>query len=208
MSSRPVRALYILHDGEEGLPRVLSEAAEVVLTHMGRKPDLSTLDNPPHLIVMGAPLDAEMLRELHTVEALYLPIIGMGTGPAEHLAAHVSNDISAEDLKVVFNLIREHAEIWNLDANSGEHPLVAKLLESFTDHVTRMIEHLMALRIPEYRKRTDRVIEACEWVASHVGMSDQDLRPLLYAACFREIGKMGLPDRILFSTRSTRTPAD
>jgi response regulator RpfG family c-di-GMP phosphodiesterase len=208
MNPRPIRVLYILHEDEHEPPHVLTEAAEVVMIHSGGTPDLSVLEEPPHLIVMGTPLDEEMLRELHTVQALCLPIIGLGTGPAEHLTAHVSENISAQDMRVILDLAREHAEIWSLDANSGEHPLVAKLLESFTDHVTRMLEHLLALRIPEYRRRTDRVIEACEWIASHVGLSDQELRPLLYAACLREIGKMGLPDRILFSTRSSRSPSE
>jgi HD-GYP domain-containing protein (c-di-GMP phosphodiesterase class II) len=208
MGKRPIRVLYILHENEYEPPCVLSEAAEIVLARTGGTPHLSALDEPPHLIVMGTPLDEEMLRELHTVEALHLPIIGLGTGPAEHLAVHVSGSISAEDLRVVLDLTREQAGIWSLDASSDEHPLVAKLLESFTDHVTRMIEHLLALRIPEYRKRTDRALETCEWIASHLGMSDQELRPLLYATCFREIGKMGLPDRILFSTQSSRTPAE
>jgi HD-GYP domain-containing protein (c-di-GMP phosphodiesterase class II) len=208
MSETSVRVLYLLHDSEHEPPRVLTAAADVVSAHPWGTPDLSALENPPNLIAVGTPLDETMTHELREVEALHLPMIGLGTGPSEHFAADVSNTITPADLRLVLNLVLQQSAIWRLDAESDDHPFVAKLLESVTDSVTRMIEHLMALRIPEYRKRTDRVISACEWIASHLGMTDEELKTLLYAACLREIGKLGLPDRILFTPLKERSEAD
>ena len=208
MNMSPVRVLYLLHDSEHEPPKILTETADVVSAHPWGTPDLSALENPPNLIVVGTPIDETMIRELLSIKALRLPIVGLGTGPSEHFTVDVSDTISVDDLRVILNLVLQQAEIWRLDADSDDHPLVAKLLESVTDSVTRMIEHLMALRIPEYRKRTDRVIHACEWIASHLGMTDEELKTLLYSACLREIGKLGLPDRILFTPRRERSDSD
>jgi response regulator RpfG family c-di-GMP phosphodiesterase len=71
-----------------------------------------------------------------------------------------------------------------------------------------MIEHLMSLRIPEYRKRTERVVQASLWIGTHLGLSETDLATLLYSARLREIGKLGLPDRILFMQRADRSAVD
>ena len=208
MNHAPVRVLYLLHDEEHDAPEVLHEAADVVSIRPYGTPDLSALDNPPNIVVVSRPLDETMVQELRSIKALHLPIIGMGTGPSEHFAADFSETITASDLKTILSCTLYKSETERLDANSDDHPLIARLYDSITDSVTRMIEHLMSLRIPEYHKRTDRVIQACEWIASHLGMTDYELKTLLYAACLREIGKLGLPDRILFTPREKRSEED
>lgn len=208
MTESPIRVLFLLHDSEHEAPEVLTQAVEVVSVHSWGTPDLSALDNPPNIIVVSKPLDETMILELRAVQALHLPMVGLGTGPAECFDADVSADINAEDLRTILRLVIQQSEIRHLDAHSDTHPLVMRLMDTVTDSVARMIEHLMAQRIPAYRKRTDRVIKACVWIATHLGMTDNELKTLLHAACLREIGKLGLPDRLLFMPRHLRSDTD
>ena len=34
----------------------------------------------------------------------------------------------------------------------------------------RALEHLLALRLPDYRERTARVTEACLWIGGHLNL--------------------------------------
>lgn len=208
MIDTPVRVLYLLHQHEHGAPELLKKAADVVSVHPWGTPDLSALDNPPNVIVVSRPLDETMVRELRSVLALHLPIVGIGTGPVACCEVHVSEHIDSHDLAMILKLEIQRSEIMHLDAHSEKHPLVSRLMDTVTDSVARMIEHLMAQRIPAYRKRTDRVIKSCVWIASHLGMTDEELKTLLHAACLREIGKLGLPDRLLFMPRHLRSETD
>jgi response regulator RpfG family c-di-GMP phosphodiesterase len=53
-----------------------------------------------------------------------------------------------------------------------------------------------------------RIFDTCLWIGNHLCLSAQDLKELLHAARVREIGKLGLPDKLLFSQRKHRTPED
>jgi response regulator RpfG family c-di-GMP phosphodiesterase len=59
--------------------------------------------------------------------------------------------------------------------------------------------------MPDYSDRADRVVQASFWIGSRFGMERSQLHDLVYAARLREIGKLGLPDRILFTPRHQRT---
>jgi len=202
MAEQKVHVLHLLHEGEHDAPTNLRLAASVVCAHGAGLPDLSALDEPVQVITVCAPVDHEMSLALDAVGHLDLPVLGIGTGGGPGRHADVSSEISPTDLSVVLHLLCQVRE-----SESSEAPSRA-WLDDLTDKITCMVEHLMALRMPNYLARAERVVKCCEWVASRIGMSDREMRVLLQASRLREIGKLGIPDKILFEKRSKRAPAE
>ncbi|MCX6601121.1 MAG: hypothetical protein NT025_06125, partial [bacterium] len=76
------------------------------------------------------------------------------------------------------------------------------------EQMISMLEHLLTMRIPDYADRAGRVLEASLWIGGHLCLPPHELKDLSRAARLREIGKLGLPDRLLFARRRDRTPVE
>lgn len=200
------RALYILGPDEKRPPDVVGKAADVRSIRRGYAADLSIKQFDPSVVVIGAPLDHEGEMALDRVAPLVLPTIGYGTGPHDRLMCDVSVTISMHDLRSVLQILSSPAA---MSATPGlPQNGLGTWLKHSADDFAQMMEHLLSLRMPDYRGRAERVVQACLWIASHLGMAGDELTTLSLAARMREIGKLGLPDKILFTPRLERTPEE
>jgi HD-GYP domain-containing protein (c-di-GMP phosphodiesterase class II) len=198
------RAIYLLHPDERSAPQIIENAAEVRCIRRGHEPDLSIKQFDAAVVIIGAPMDHEAHVALDRMATMMLPVLGFGTGPNERLIADVSVTISLGDLRSMISLLGSPATLCSLPPGHGANGLGTWLKHS-ADNFAQMMEHLLALRMPDYRDRAERVVQACLWIGSHLGMGGEELNTLQLAARMREIGKLGLPDRILFATREQRT---
>lgn len=199
------RVLYLLQPEERGAPDILVKAAEVRCIRRGHEPDLSIKQYDPAVIVIGAPMDHEAQIALDRVSTLMLPVLGFGTGQHERLMCDVTLNIALSDLRSMLAMLASPATLCSLPPGQGANGMGTWLKHS-ADDFAQMMEHLLSLRMPDYRDRAERVVQACLWIASHLGMGGEELHTLLLAARMREIGKLGLPDKILFTRREDRTP--
>ena len=76
----------------------------------------------------------------------------------------------------------------------------------FADDNEQIISIRTLLSIINTRDRytynhTDRVVHFCETFAKHIGLSDENLRLLLYSAYLHDIGKINVPQEILISEK-------
>lgn len=203
-SNLRVRALYLLHPDERSAPEVVQLACETRCIRRGHDPDLSVKQFDPAVIVIGAPLDHEGHVAIDRVATLMLPVVGYGTGPSDRLMCDVTATIAMPDFRSLLSLLASPAALCNLPPGTGANGMGTWLKHS-ADDFAQMMEHLLALRMPDYRDRAERVVQACLWIASHLGMGGEELNTLQLSARMREIGKLGLPDKILFTPRDERT---
>jgi len=203
-----VRALHVLHSGQRDAPDNLRQAA--VGLHLfpgGSGADATVREFFPQVITLLGTPDADLHALLDPLEDLNLPAVGVGTGPSDMLAAAVSPTITAEDLQVVLQLVcdlsveRRQSTVYTPNA-------IAAGLVVAVDDMIQLLEHLLALRIPDYRERAQRVVESSLWICNHLNMPAEDIRDLVRSARLREIGKLGLTDRLLFARRIERTPEE
>lgn len=199
------RALYLLNTDERNAPETVMHAADVRCIRRGSEPDLSIKQFDPAVVIIGAPIDHEANIALDRISTLMLPILGFGTGPSERLMCDVSVTIAMPDLRSMISLLASPATLCALPPGQGVNGIGTWLKHS-ADDFAQMMEHLLALRMPDYRDRAERVVQACLWIGSHLGMGGEELNTLQLAARMREIGKLGLPDKILFTAREQRTP--
>ncbi|NUO20239.1 hypothetical protein HUU59_12410 [bacterium] len=199
------RVLYLLNTDERNAPEAVLQAAETRCIRRGCQPDLSIKQFDPAVIVIGAPMDHDAHIALDRVSTLMLPVLGFGTGPCERLMCDVSVTIAMTDLRSMISLLASPATLCALPPGQGVNGIGTWLKHS-ADDFAQMMEHLLALRMPDYRDRAERVVQACLWIGSHLGMGGEELNTLQLAARMREIGKLGLPDKILFTPREQRTP--
>lgn len=198
------RVLYLLHPEERVAPDVIQQAADVRCIRRGAEPDMSIKQFDPAVIVIGPPMDHDGHVAIDRVSTLMLPVLGFGTGPCERFMADVTATIAMGDLRSMLSLLASPAALCSLPPGQGVNGMGTWLKHS-ADDFAQMMEHLLALRMPDYRDRAERVVQACLWIASHLGMGGEELNTLQLAARMREIGKLGLPDRILFASREQRT---
>lgn len=206
-SSFYARVVYLLGPEEKRPPDVILQAADVRSIRRGHEPDLSIKQFDPTAVIIGAPLDHEAQIALDRVATLMLPVVGFGTGPSERTICNVTAAISMPDLRAILQVVSSPAVLCALPAGQSTNGLGTWLRHSAEDFA-QMIEHLLSLRIPDYKERAERVLQACLWIASHLGMGGEELNTLSLAARMREIGKLGLPDEILFAARNERSPDD
>lgn len=202
--SRIVNVLYLLRSDERSAPDVVRTAAEVRCMRFGTEPDLSIKQFDPAAVMIGAPFDHDAQLALDRVSTLMLPTIGIGTGPSDRLMCNVTAAIELHDLRAILELLASPATICSGPAGRSANGVGMWLKHSADDFAT-VLENLLVLRIPDYRERAERVVQACLWIGSHLGMGGEELNTLLLAARLREIGKLGLPDAILFAQRKDRT---
>ncbi len=206
-SSFYARVVYLLGPEEKRPPDVILHAADVRSIRRGHEPDLSIKQFDPTAVIIGAPMDHEAQVALDRVATLMLPVVGFGTGPSERTICNVTAAISMPDLRAILQVVSSPAVLCALPAGQSTNGLGTWLRHSAEDFA-QMIEHLLSLRIPDYKERAERVLQACLWIASHLGMGGEELNTLSLAARMREIGKLGLPDEILFASRNERSPDD
>ncbi|MCB9357370.1 MAG: hypothetical protein H6505_02265 [Calditrichaeota bacterium] len=201
------RAIYLLGPDEKRAPEALQHAAELRLLRRGSDPDLSIKQFDPTAVVIGPPMDHDAQVALDKLSTLMLPTIGFGTGQSDRLMCNVTAAISMHDLRAVLQVVSSPAALASLPPGFTANG-IGTWLKHTAEDFAQVIEHLLALRMPDYRERAERVSQACLWIASHLGMGGEELNTLSLAARMREIGKLGLPDRILFTPRSERTSED
>lgn len=201
-----IRLLYCLREGETHLPGCFARAGlDIHLIRAGTEPDPSSKEFQPQLIAIHAPFDFETRVAVQKCAELDLPAIGIGYDPPGYIDACVSEDISVPDLKAVLEL----AIALSTERRSGRESCRAENSGQchgrVTDDTIRLLEHLLSLRLPDYRERAERMFETCLSIGSHLCLPPAEMKDLLRAARLREIGKLGIPDRILFARRETRT---
>lgn len=201
--SSALRVLYLVRD-EQAAPDVLRLVATALhQLPAGSIPDDAVRNFGPQAVVIAEPFDHEARHALEQVSTLNCPALGLGTGEADFLAAVASPTIGAHDLETFIELTSALHACQNPVANGAADAVDA---EHAREDLIRMLEHLMSLRIPGYQERAARIFDMCLWIGNHLCLAPPDLRELLAAARLREIGKLGLPDVLLFSSRDTRTP--
>ncbi|MDD5088480.1 MAG: hypothetical protein PHI18_06755 [bacterium] len=201
-----VRVLHVLHAGQRDVPDNLRQAAAAVyVVPGGAKADDAVRDFNPQVITLCGVIDGEMRALLDPLEELSLPAVGLGTGPSEALTAAVGARIAAEDLHTVLNLVCELSVERRRSPVYTPRAIEAGLVVAVDDMI-ELLEHLLALRIPDYRERAQRVAEATLWICHHLNLPADEVRDLVRSARLREIGKLGLTDRLLFARRVERTP--
>jgi hypothetical protein len=203
------RVLYLLRPDEKQPPAVLTQAAAVHVIRAGNEWDSAARQFSAQLLALRAPFDHEARTALEKLDTRHLPVIAFGCrespGTADGLAAVISDSIGPEDLHTVCELIIAQAALSRLESAENAGPESGLCYSRGTGDTVRLLEHLLRLRLPEYPARTACVMEACMWIGCHLSLLPADLKELLWAARLREIGKLALPDKILFARREDRS---
>jgi hypothetical protein len=200
--SSSARVLYLMRD-DRPMPEVLRRATTALhQLPAGGTPDEATRNFLPQVIVINGPFDHDARQAVEQVSSLDCPTIGIGTGEVDFLKVVASPYISTADMQAIIELTTALHTCQNPVGDGTDN---AELPEHTGEDVVRMLEHLMGLRIPGYQERAARIFEMCAWIGNHLCLAPPDLRELLGAARLREIGKLGLPDTLLFSSRDRRT---
>jgi len=203
-----VRVLYLLRLGEFP-PMHLRRATESVhLLRAGSPADDSTRAYRPQVICVRAPFDHEAQLAIAAVTDLGLPVLGIGSGPADGLTAQVSDVIPTEDLRVVLGLMVSADEARSASTQVCHAEQMGSCLGRVVDDLVRLVEHSLSLRFPDYKERAERVSDAALWIGSHLTLPPADLKDLLRAARLRDLGKLGLPDHIVLARREERQPEE
>lgn len=204
----PVRILHLLR-AEERMPpqNLLAAANSIHLLRAGSEPDGAARQFGANVITIVAPFDFDARMALAKVAELDLPSVGFGKTDNVPPTITVSPGISTDDLRAILELLaaqvmRDRRE---LECPAEQYGLCRGRL---SDDVITLIEHLLSLRIPDYRERAVRVLDASLWIANHLCLPPAEIRVLVQAARTREVGKLGLPDRLLFARRHERTPEE
>ncbi|RPH92356.1 hypothetical protein EHM69_12925 [candidate division KSB1 bacterium] len=201
------RILYLLRSGESRPPESLIRASgSIHLLRAGTGPDGPTREYGPQLIAFRGPYDFDARAAIEAVSSLELPVLCFGESRSEALAAHVSEHISVEDLRTVLDLLVSISNSFQLSATECRAEDMGQCRGRVIEDLIRLLEHLLALRIPEYPERSERIFEASLWIGNHLCLPPHELKDLLRAARLREIGKLGLPDKLLFTPLHERTP--
>lgn len=201
-----VRVLYLQRTGETSPPPNVSSASTNLRVHpAGTEPDQSVLEFGPQVVVISGPFDFDCRTAIDRVLSLQVPVIGIGKGTMDLLATSVSSLISSRDLSAMLDVsVQLHACENPIALEQGAHGDP----ERMTEDIVRMLERMMGLRIPGYKERATRIFDTCLWIGNHLCLPPKELKELTFAARLREIGKLGLPDKLLFSQRKHRTTED
>jgi hypothetical protein len=203
------RILYLLRPDESGPPESLLRAAGgVQMLRAGSEPDRPSQDYGAHVICFHSPYDREMRVALEKVAALELPVLCLGDPETECVHPHASEHIAVEDLSTMVGLLMRLANLHQLAATECRAEDAGECRGRVVEQMIALLEHLLTLRIPDYADRAGRVLEASLWIGSHLCLPPHELKDLSRAARLREIGKLGLPDRLLFARRTERTPVE
>lgn len=207
--STGVRVLYLLRADESHPPTDLLRAAGAVhLLRAGNAADGPTCDFNPQVICIRAPFDRDARVALDAVTDLDLPVLSIGNEIAEGLTAQVSDVIPSEDLRTVLELLVSASNAQKANTLVCHAQDTGNCLGRAVDGLLRLLEHLLSLRFPDYRERAERVFDASLWIGNHLCLPPPELKDLLNAARLRELGKLGLPDSIVFARRSERAPEE
>lgn len=200
----PVRVLHLLR-AEERMPPagLLAAANSIHLLRAGNPPDAAVRQFGANVITIVAPFDYDARIALAKVAELELPSLGFGKTDNEPPTITVSLGITPDDLRAVLEMLA--ASVTRRTATECPAEQSGSCRGRMADGVIGFIEHLLYLRIPDYRERAERVLEASIWIANHLCLPPSEMRVLVQAARVREIGKLGLPDRLLFARRIERT---
>jgi hypothetical protein len=203
------RILYLLRPDESRPPEsLLRAAAGIHLLRAGNPPDDPARDSGPHLVCVHAPYDHDARLAIEQVAALELPVLCFGHPQTDTVYPHVSEHISVEDLRTVLELLVRIATMHQLAATECRAEDAGECRGRVVEDMIVLLEHLLTLRIPDYAERAGRVLDASLWIGNHLCLPPHELKDLSRAARLRELGKLGLPDRLLFARRLERTPAE
>jgi HD-GYP domain-containing protein (c-di-GMP phosphodiesterase class II) len=203
------RVIYLLRQDENRPPETLIRAAGGVhLLRAGSTPDGPARDFGAHLLCIHAPYDYDARNALEQMAALELPALVFGEIPADASVAHVSENVSITDLRTVLDLMFHIATLHEMSATECRAEDGGECRGRIVEEMITLLEHLLNLRIPDHAERAGRVFEASLWIGNHLCLPPHELKDLSRAARLREIGKLALPDRLLFSHRHERTPTE
>ncbi|MFZ5433321.1 MAG: HD-GYP domain-containing protein [Calditrichota bacterium] len=203
------RVLHLLRRHEHRPPDNLVHAAGSLQTlPAGLDVDNAIREFGPQVITIIGSDDFETRSAVEKMADLNIPAIGIGTGPSSVFTTYVSRDISADDLRTVLNLVVSDAMLRKMAASECKAHDTGHCSGLVMDELILLLEHLLSLRIPDYIERADKVFDACLWICNHLSLPPDELKDILRSARLREIGKLGLPDRLLFAAREDRSPAE
>jgi hypothetical protein len=203
------RVLYLLRPEESRPPESLLRAAGGIhLLRAGSEPDGPARDYGPHLVCIRGPYDRDARVAIEQVAALELPALCFGHPETESVYPHVSEQIAVEDLRTVLELLMRIATMHLLAATECRAEDAGECRGRVVEQMITLLEHLLILRIPDYADRASRMLEASLWIGGHLCLPPHELKDLSRAARLRELGKLGLPDRLLFARRRDRSPVE
>lgn len=203
------RVLYLLRSGEVRPPETLLRAAGGIhLLRAGSPPDAPAREFGPHVICIHSPYDHDARLALDQVNGLELPAFCFGEVPLDASIAHVSEHISIEDLRSFLDLFFRIATMNQLAATECRAEDGGECRGRIVEEMIMLLEHLLTLRIPDYADRAGRVFEASLWIANHLCLPPHEVKDISRAARLRELGKLCIPDRLLFMHRHERSVAE
>lgn len=196
--------LHLLAPGQHDPPENVRQAAGALrLLPWGMPADAPTREYGPEVITFVGSADEDVRGILQPLADLAIPAVGLGIRRLDVLAAGVNANIAAADLRVVLNLVVALAAERRF--NPAMAPKTANTVAVAVDDLILLLEHLLTLRIPDYRERALRVMEASLWICNHLNLPPEEIRDIVRASRLREIGKLGVSDRLLFARRVERT---
>ncbi|MBM3324080.1 MAG: hypothetical protein FJY66_00265 [Calditrichaeota bacterium] len=206
-------ALYVLTPDESAPPARLQECAVVTPIAPEDLPDSFFPSGKIDFLALKLPMHPvirEKLAKLNGDRALaQLPILGVGAPAEEGIPACITEDIPANDLHTLIELLcdlRRYEILIQEEKKELAHS--RQELEQIVDDLVEVISLLLDLRIPEASRRGRRVAEAAEYIGKQLGLEPKVLRELSWAAKLRELGKAGLPDSILCKPRTMRSESE
>jgi HD-GYP domain-containing protein (c-di-GMP phosphodiesterase class II) len=205
-----VRVLYVLRtDESHPPPLVLQAASSVHVIRAGVTADAPTRQFNPQVLCIREPFDRDARIALEKLADLHVPVLGIGDdGSPEGLSAQVSASILQEDLRTVLGLLVSMTQAYAHAVTVCHAEDAGQCIGRVNDDIVHLLEHMLSLRFPDYRERGERIFDTCLWIGSHLYLPPHEMKDLLRAARLREIGKLGIPDRIVFARRQDRSLDD
>ena len=203
ISNQKFKVLYLSTRTRELFPQSLVAVASVKGLDVTDPAAGSILHNVSSdwIIACSVPVEYRIALVLNILKAKGIPILGLGPTPSDLADLVMSKFTPIHSMRSACHLL-----IMLSQSKPQEVPVVdASGVHDF-EKMVAILERAVNLRVPGSHERARRVAWLAYQVGSQLKLSSHELGDLVVAARLREIGKIGVPDEVLFTDLNTLAP--
>lgn len=196
-ASGKVITLFVATSHREVIPEGLRRASEVQMLVVSGPGDTELPDivKSDWIACCRTPVDAAVATTLTSIRDKGMPILGIGVSQSTFTNLILSPESPQQVFISALGLLR------SLPQHVISHDSGA-LADLNIDDIITLFDRATNMRTPGSHERSDRVLWLVIQVARQLNLSNLELQELTAATRLREIGKIGLPDHLLYGDRA------
>ncbi|NUO20241.1 hypothetical protein HUU59_12420 [bacterium] len=202
MVNQKFKVLFLTTRARELFPQSLVTIANVTaldVTDVAAAPILHNIA-PDWIICCSVPVEHRIAPILAMLKAKGLPILGLGPTHTDMVDVVLSKFTPIHSMRSACHLLIM------LSQTKAETKVKEEFPPLDLKDLIEILERAVNLRVPGSHERAIRIEALAEQVGRHLRLSKQELDDLMIAARLREIGKIGVPDELLYTDLSEMPP--